>query len=115
VLRLLVTANVVPSLPILVTLMMEAINSSKKVDSYKSHMASHPRRWHLQFYTTFTNQTRTLFAHIAITLNIALTQGRVPDVRILRRSTCKHVVRVEEARRDPEEEQEETLQIAQTR
>jgi hypothetical protein len=35
--RLLVTANVVPSSPILVTLMMEELSSSENVSSYKSH------------------------------------------------------------------------------
>jgi hypothetical protein len=37
--RLLVTANVVPSSPILVTLMMEAIRFSETSGSYKSHIA----------------------------------------------------------------------------
>jgi hypothetical protein len=36
--QLLVTDNVVPSSPILVTLMMEALHSSKNVGFYKSHM-----------------------------------------------------------------------------
>jgi hypothetical protein len=36
--RLLVTASVVPSSPITVTLMKEALSSSQKVGSYKSHM-----------------------------------------------------------------------------
>jgi hypothetical protein len=42
-LRLIATVNVDPSSPILVTLMMEAI-VLRNVDSFKSHMASHPRR-----------------------------------------------------------------------
>jgi hypothetical protein len=37
--KLLVTANVFPSSPILVTLMMEALSSSVNVGSYKSHTA----------------------------------------------------------------------------
>jgi hypothetical protein len=37
--RLLVTASVVPSSPILVTLMNEALNSFRNVGSYKSHTA----------------------------------------------------------------------------
>jgi hypothetical protein len=37
--RLLVTANVVPSSPILVTLMKEGLRSSQNVGSYKSHKA----------------------------------------------------------------------------
>jgi hypothetical protein len=37
--RLLVTASVVPSSPSLVTLMKEALSSSEKVRSYKSHTA----------------------------------------------------------------------------
>jgi hypothetical protein len=44
--RLLVTANVVPSSPILVTLMMEAPIFLPYVGSYKSHAASYPRRRH---------------------------------------------------------------------
>jgi hypothetical protein len=45
-LELLVTPNVVPRSPILVSLMMEALRSSKKFGSYKNHTASHPRRRH---------------------------------------------------------------------
>jgi hypothetical protein len=37
--RSVVTAIVVPSSPILVTLMKEALSSSKKICSYKSHTA----------------------------------------------------------------------------
>jgi hypothetical protein len=37
--KFLVTANDVPSSPILVTLMKEALGSSRNVGSYKSHMA----------------------------------------------------------------------------
>jgi hypothetical protein len=44
-LQLLVTANIVPGFPLLVTLMMEAIRSSKTF-SYKSHMVPPPRRRH---------------------------------------------------------------------
>jgi hypothetical protein len=40
------TVNVVPSSLILFSLMMDAILSSDNVGSYKSHMASHPRRRH---------------------------------------------------------------------
>jgi hypothetical protein len=43
---LLVTANVVPSSRILVTLMMGALHSSKISVLTKSHAAYHPRRWH---------------------------------------------------------------------
>jgi hypothetical protein len=42
-LELLVTANVVPSSPILFALMMEAM-FLLNVDSFKSHTASYPRR-----------------------------------------------------------------------
>jgi hypothetical protein len=35
--RLLVTVNIVPSSPILVTLMMDVLRSSQNVGSYKSH------------------------------------------------------------------------------
>jgi hypothetical protein len=45
VLQLLVTANVVPSSPILVTLMMEAIRSSKMWSLQKPHGITSPR-WH---------------------------------------------------------------------
>jgi hypothetical protein len=41
-----VKACVVPSSPILVTLMKEALSSSENVGSYKSHTAQHPRRPH---------------------------------------------------------------------
>jgi hypothetical protein len=44
VFRLIVTANVVPSSPILANLMVEALCSSD--GSYKSHTAGHPRRRH---------------------------------------------------------------------
>jgi hypothetical protein len=37
--RLLVAASVVPSSPIVVTLMKEALGSFRKVGSYKSHTA----------------------------------------------------------------------------
>jgi hypothetical protein len=42
--RLLVTASVVPSSPILVILMKEALKFLRNVGSYKSHTASHPRK-----------------------------------------------------------------------
>jgi hypothetical protein len=42
VLRMLVTANVVPTSPILVTLTMEVLRSSQKVGSYKDHTANIP-------------------------------------------------------------------------
>jgi hypothetical protein len=43
---LLVTASVVPSSPILVTLMKKALSSFRNVGSYKSNTAQHPRRRH---------------------------------------------------------------------
>jgi hypothetical protein len=50
---LLVAACVVPSSPILVTLMKEALGFLRNVGSYKSHKALHPRRQHssLTFFT----------------------------------------------------------------
>jgi hypothetical protein len=50
VLRLLVTANVLPSLPILVTLMMEVIHSSEMSVLNKSHMAYIPEKGILHNY-----------------------------------------------------------------
>jgi hypothetical protein len=46
VLRLLITANIVPSSSICVALMMEVIPYSENSDIYKSKMVSHPRRRH---------------------------------------------------------------------
>jgi hypothetical protein len=57
VFRLLVTANVVHSSPILVTLMMEAA-FLRNVGSYANHKASYPRRQHPSVFVTFVKTSK---------------------------------------------------------